>query len=60
MTTDRPYRPALERDAARAEIDRLAGAQFMPGAGRLVREALAWWAAAPAEPPRPSRFSKVA
>ncbi|HEY6960354.1 MAG TPA: HD-GYP domain-containing protein [Gaiellaceae bacterium] len=30
MTTDRPYRAALSRDEARAEIERCAGTQFDP------------------------------
>lgn len=30
MTTDRPYRPALQKDTALAEIRRLSGAQFNP------------------------------
>src|SRR3954466_14553739 len=46
MTTDRPYRRALPADAALSEIDRLSGAQFMPGAAPLLGEALSWWAAA--------------
>jgi HD-GYP domain-containing protein (c-di-GMP phosphodiesterase class II) len=46
MTRDRPYRAALGPDEALAEIDRLGGAQFLPGAGALLRDALAWWAAA--------------
>jgi len=46
MTTDRPYRRALPADAALAEIDRLSGAQFTPGAAPLLGEALSWWSAA--------------
>jgi diguanylate cyclase (GGDEF)-like protein len=46
MTTDRPYSPALPRDAALAEVDRLSGTQFMPGAAPLLGDALSWWAAA--------------
>ncbi|MEA2229951.1 MAG: hypothetical protein QOF04_3581, partial [Solirubrobacteraceae bacterium] len=44
MTTGRPYRAALSRDAALAEVDRQSGAQFVPEAGALLRGALAWWA----------------
>ena len=46
MTTDRPYKPALPRDAALAEVDRLSGTQFMPDAAPLLGDALSWWAAA--------------
>jgi diguanylate cyclase (GGDEF)-like protein len=46
MTTDRPYRPALPADSALTEVERLSGAQFMPEAGGLLRDALSWWAAA--------------
>ena len=46
MTTDRPYRPALPADTALTEVERLSGAQFMPEAGRLLRDALSWWAVA--------------
>jgi two-component system cell cycle response regulator len=46
MTHDRPYRPALAPQAALAEIDRCAGAQFLPEAGDLLRRALRWWSAA--------------
>jgi len=46
MTTDRPHRPALAVDAALGEIERLSGAQLMPGADGLLRDALQWWAVA--------------
>jgi len=44
MTTDRAYRPALPADAALGEVERVSGAQFMPEAGGLLRDALQWWA----------------
>jgi putative nucleotidyltransferase with HDIG domain len=34
MTTDRPYRPGLPRDAALAEIERNLGTQFHPAVGK--------------------------
>src|SRR4051812_367070 len=43
---DRPYKPALPRDAALAEVDRLSGTQFMADAAPLLGDALSWWAAA--------------
>ena len=37
MTTDRPFRPALTRDAALAEIERWSGTQFHPDARPRLR-----------------------
>jgi HD-GYP domain-containing protein (c-di-GMP phosphodiesterase class II) len=42
MTSERPYRPAVPREQALAEIDRCSGSQFDPMVGRLFVEA---WAA---------------
>ncbi len=42
MIAGRPYRPALARAEALAEIDRCAGARLRPDAGALIREALIW------------------
>jgi putative nucleotidyltransferase with HDIG domain len=38
MTSDRPYRPALPRALALAEIERVAGSQLDPAAAALVRD----------------------
>jgi HD-GYP domain-containing protein (c-di-GMP phosphodiesterase class II) len=43
MTTDRPYRRALDMRTALAEVERLSAAQFMPDAAPLLRDALEWW-----------------
>ena len=43
MTTARPYRAPLGTDEALAEIDRAAGGQLLPDAGRLLRAARSWW-----------------
>jgi diguanylate cyclase (GGDEF)-like protein len=43
MTSDRCYRPALDRDAAIAELERVSGTQLHPEAPRLVRAALDWF-----------------
>ena len=40
MTSDRPYHPALTRDAALAEMSRNAGTQFDPGAVAALNAAL--------------------
>jgi HD-GYP domain-containing protein (c-di-GMP phosphodiesterase class II) len=45
MTSDRPYRPAMPRDAALAEIERHAGSQFCPHAAHAIA------AIAPDSPP---------
>jgi diguanylate cyclase (GGDEF)-like protein len=42
MRHPRPHADALSCDAALAEVDRCAGAQLRPDAGRLLRAALAW------------------
>ena len=42
MTSARPYRAAMSTEEAVAEIDRCAGRQFRPDAGRLLRRALGW------------------
>ena len=39
MTSDRPYRKGLSFDAAKAEILRMSGSQFDPGAVRIFLEA---------------------
>jgi HD-GYP domain-containing protein (c-di-GMP phosphodiesterase class II) len=41
MTSDRPYRPRLSAEAARAELERAAGTQFDPGVVRAMLEVLA-------------------
>jgi hypothetical protein len=41
MTTDRPYRPAMDVDAALAELRRCAGSQIDPACVELLAEALA-------------------
>ncbi len=38
MTSDRPYRPALTREEALAEVERCAGTQFDPEIARLFLE----------------------
>ena len=38
MTTDRPYRPAMQKDAALAEIKRLSGLQFNPRIVEIMAE----------------------
>jgi putative nucleotidyltransferase with HDIG domain len=40
MTSERPYRKALSRQAAVAELDRCSGAQFDPGMVRAFKETL--------------------
>jgi putative nucleotidyltransferase with HDIG domain len=39
ITSDRPYRKGLDFDAAKAEIQRMSGTQFDPGAVRIFLEA---------------------
>jgi putative nucleotidyltransferase with HDIG domain len=41
MTSDRPYRPALSAEEARAEVERGLGTHFCPTAGRALLEVLA-------------------
>ena len=41
MTSDRPYRPALTRDQALAEVERCAGTQFDPRIARVFLELFA-------------------
>jgi len=41
MASDRPYRAAIPRAGALAEIERVAGSQLDPSAAALVRDALA-------------------
>jgi len=48
MTSDRPYRPALHRDEAIAEVARCAGTQFDPEIVRIFLELFAERAALPA------------
>jgi HD-GYP domain-containing protein (c-di-GMP phosphodiesterase class II) len=48
MTSDRPYRPALDRDEAVAEVARCAGTQFDPEVVRVFLELFAEAAELPA------------
>jgi putative nucleotidyltransferase with HDIG domain len=48
MTSDRPYRPALSRDEALAEVERCAGTQFDPALVRIFLELFAGAAELPA------------
>jgi putative nucleotidyltransferase with HDIG domain len=48
MTSDRPYRPALDRDEAVAEVARCAGTQFDPEVVRVFLELFAAAAELPA------------
>jgi HD-GYP domain-containing protein (c-di-GMP phosphodiesterase class II) len=48
MVADRPYRAALPRDEALAELERCAGAQFDPRVVAAFREALTSLDTAPA------------
>ena len=48
MTSDRPYRPALDRDEALAEMERCAGTQFDPEIVRIFLELFAERAKLPA------------
>ena len=40
MTSDRPYRAALDQSAAMSEVHRLSGAQFCPSAVAALRAVL--------------------
>jgi len=48
MTSDRPYRPALDRDEALAEVARCAGTQFDPEIVQIFLELFAERAELPA------------
>ena len=48
MTSNRPYRPALSRDEALAEVERCSGSQFDPAIVRVFLELTAEAAELPA------------
>jgi hypothetical protein len=66
MTSGRPYRPARTVDEALAEVDRCAGSQLPPDAGRLLHAGArggaprARWAAAQPTPARGARAARTA